>query len=186
LEQQERLSDMVDRLLMLARCEGGTTNPAEDLDLSSMVRQGVEQASWLNNQDAVQVRLEIPESAPVRCAPEVAVAVKNLIENAVKYTAQKFQERDGGLVRVKLEDMGISWVLTVEDNGPGVPQGMEEVIFQRFRRGDFHRARQSQGGYGLGLAIARSILKAHGGDVRLEKSRPGEGSIFRMEIPKSK
>ncbi|MCX7827694.1 MAG: ATP-binding protein [Thermanaerothrix sp.] len=186
LEQQERLSDMVDRLLVLARCEGGAAGPWEDLDLTAMAREAVEQVSLMPEASSVEIHLELPPSAPIRCGREVFTALKNLVENAVKYTSHKFQGREGGAVTLRLKDMGDRWGLMVEDNGSGIPQGMEEEVFQRFRRGDFHRARPSQGGYGLGLAIARGILRAHGGDVRLEGSRPGEGSIFLVEIPKSK
>ncbi|EHM09275.1 signal transduction histidine kinase [Thermanaerovibrio velox DSM 12556] len=186
LEQQERLSDMVDRLLMLARCEGGSAGPVEELDLVHLVREAAEQVSLMPEAPSVEVRMELPTSAPVRCGRDVVTAVRNLLENAVKYTAQKFQGREGGVVTVRLQDMGDRWALAVEDNGPGIPEGMEETVFQRFRRGEFHRARQSQGGYGLGLAIARGILRANGGDVRLNSSRPGEGSKFLMELPKSK
>lgn len=186
LEQQERLSDMVDRLLMLARYEGGFSSPVEEIDLSEGIRQVAEELSWLPCGNAVEVRLQIPDKAPVRCGRDVLMAVRNLVENAIKYTAQKFPH-GGGVVRIELEDLLDRWAMRVEDNGPGIPKGMEEAIFQRFRRGDFHRSRgEGHGGYGLGLAIARGIARACGGDVTLEMSHPGEGSIFRLELPKSK
>ncbi|WP_281744355.1 sensor histidine kinase [Thermanaerovibrio acidaminovorans] len=186
LEQQRRLTDMVDRMLLLTRFEGGDLGEPRELDLADLVRRAAEDASWLARDGEVQVELSLPHEAPVRASAEMEAAVRNLIENAVKYVRSKFDRSPGGLVKVTLEDQGDRYSLWVEDNGPGVPHGMEEQIFQRFRRGDQHRSRSSEpvGGYGLGLSIARGIARAHGGDVRLEWSQPGVGSRFLLWVSK--
>jgi signal transduction histidine kinase len=71
--------------------------------------------------------------------------------------------------------------ITVSDTGPGIPAADLEHIFERFHRLDQSRSRDS-GGAGLGLAIARAIVEAHGGQIRAESS-PGHGATFRVELP---
>ena len=88
-------------------------------------------------------------------------------------------------MRFSVEESGDKWKLTVDDNGPGIPDGERNIIFERFRRGDSHRARKtsSPGGYGLGLSISRRIVERHGGRLELTDSKLG-GAAFVMIIPK--
>jgi signal transduction histidine kinase len=100
--------------------------------------------------------------------------VANLIDNAIKYTDS------GGRVEVSLEGRNRQQVLLqVADNGIGIEPGDLERIFDRFFRGDRSR---SLDGAGLGLSLARAIVRAHGGDIRV-KSSPDEGSTFTVEFP---
>jgi heavy metal sensor kinase len=100
----------------------------------------------------------------------------NLFSNAVKYTPS------GGAIRVVLSEMDDSVLLVVEDDGIGIPQEELPFIFERFYRADKSRNRTS-GGSGIGLAVVRSIVTAHGGKVSAE-SRLGDGSRFHVELPK--
>jgi signal transduction histidine kinase len=96
----------------------------------------------------------------------------NLLDNALKYA---------GHARLRLqvdEDLALA---IVEDHGPGVPPGMEEAIFEPFRRGEPSRNRRT-GGVGLGLAIARNLARGHGGDVVLERADP-HGARFVFSLP---
>lgn len=101
----------------------------------------------------------------------------NLISNAVKYTP------DGGTIKITLSDTEDSVVFNVQDNGAGIPEEEIPYIFERFYRADKSRNRNT-GGAGIGLAIVKSIVTAHGGTVDVE-SRLNEGSSFTVTLPKS-
>ncbi len=99
----------------------------------------------------------------------------NLLDNAVKYTER-------GAVRVRAGEANERVWCEVEDTGCGIPEGDQPRVFERFYRVDKARSRE-KGGTGLGLAIVKHIAGLHGGEVALH-SRPGEGSRFRVEIPR--
>jgi two-component system sensor histidine kinase SenX3 len=102
-------------------------------------------------------------------------AISNLLDNAVKYS-----ERDGQVSLSAAVD-GPTLVLTVADEGIGIPHRDLERIFERFYRVDHARSRDT-GGTGLGLAIVRHVVRAHGGEVSVE-SVEGQGSTFRVTLP---
>ena len=103
-------------------------------------------------------------------------AVANLVSNALSY---------GGAARLRLTPpdaaQGQGLRLTVEDEGPGIPPAELEAVFQPFRRLEASRNRET-GGVGLGLPIARNILRAHGGDVVL-RNRAGGGLLAEATLP---
>ncbi|MFN3684437.1 MAG: sensor histidine kinase, partial [Fimbriimonadaceae bacterium] len=99
----------------------------------------------------------------------------NLVDNAIKYS-------NDGAILVRLEDQGEDAVLSVSDQGIGIPSEHLERIFERFYRVDKGRSR-SKGGTGLGLSIVKHIVEAHGGKVTVQ-SRLGEGSTFTVRLPK--
>ena len=99
----------------------------------------------------------------------------NLLENAVKYN------RPGGWAKLEVRPEGDSAVLTVSDNGIGIPQEYQQRIFERFYRVDKSRSKQT-GGTGLGLSIVKHIVERHGGAVRLQ-SEPGEGTSITVRLP---
>jgi signal transduction histidine kinase len=99
----------------------------------------------------------------------------NLFENAVKYSP------DCDTVWVNLKRSGSNVEIVVRDRGVGIPHAEHRMIFEKFVRGA--AARESNvGGAGIGLAMARQIVRAHGGDITLE-SAPGQGSTFRVLLP---
>jgi signal transduction histidine kinase len=100
----------------------------------------------------------------------------NLISNAVKYTP------DGGEIRITISETEDSAVFSIEDNGTGIPEEEVPHIFERFYRADKSRNRMT-GGSGIGLAIVKSIVTAHGGSVDVQ-SRLGKGSCFMITLPK--
>ena len=102
--------------------------------------------------------------------------VDNLIDNAIKYSAR------GAPVTVSCMREGADWAIDVTDAGPGVPEAARPRLFERFYRADDARARTDAGGAGLGLAIARSVARAHGGDVTLHASAP-DRCVFRLTLP---
>jgi signal transduction histidine kinase len=106
----------------------------------------------------------------------ISQVLVNLISNAVKYTP------DGGEIRITLSDTENSVVFHISDNGAGIPEEEIPYIFERFYRADKSRNRNT-GGSGIGLAIVKSIVTAHGGTVDVE-SRAGRGSNFIVTLPK--
>ncbi|HKQ61926.1 MAG TPA: ATP-binding protein [Candidatus Polarisedimenticolaceae bacterium] len=102
--------------------------------------------------------------------------VWNLLNNAVKFTPR------GGRILVRLERAGSQVELRITDTGPGIPTAFLPHVFERFRQADPSTNRQ-HGGLGLGLAIVRSILEAHGGSVRADSTGAGEGTTFIVSLP---
>ena len=124
----------------------------------------------------IDIRATLPEhDVPVIGDREHLLQVySNIVGNAIKFTSQ------GGVIELRLEEADDSIAFKVEDTGPGISAEDLPHIFDRFRR-----ARGAQGrGFGLGLAIAKGIVEAHGGTIHV-LSTPGKGSIFWFELPKS-
>ncbi|HEX6903013.1 MAG TPA: ATP-binding protein [Thermoanaerobaculia bacterium] len=117
---------------------------------------------------------EVPDSSFDPHKAEVVAA--NLLSNALKFTPP------AGCVTVRAEAGRDFVAFEVEDDGPGIPAGELERIFERFHQVDGSASREF-GGTGLGLALARELARLHGGNVSV-RSRPGEGSVFRVELPR--
>ncbi len=119
---------------------------------------------------------EIPSGTLRADEDRLAQVVRNLARNAVEHTGP------GGLVRLTVTASARGWVeLALEDDGPGIPAAQRDRIFDRFHRTDTARARR-EGGAGLGLAIARAIVEAHGGRIRAGVSPEG-GARVAFELP---
>src|SRR5690606_22051134 len=124
---------------------------------------------------------EMGADVAVEAAPGVRVqgeplnlrrAVGNLVENAVKFA---------GAAHVRVTAEAGQALVVVEDTGPGLPEADLEAVFEPFRRAEPSRSRET-GGAGLGLAVARGIARAHGGDVTLS-NRPDGGLAARLTLP---
>lgn len=177
LEEIERISSLVEGLLLLARADAGVLKMDQQaVDLASVVDEVMDRASRLAR--IKSVNLLMGHTEPIETTGDfvhLKRLVLNLVDNGIKYTSS------GGTVKVSLEEKAGSAVISVEDNGPGIPLGEQSRIFQRFYRSPGARSK-GQGGSGLGLSIAKSIAEAHGGRIELE-STPGSGSIFRTYLP---
>jgi len=116
-----------------------------------------------------------PNLPIVRMDPDrMAQAIGNILSNAIKFTPA------GGKVSTSLRTADSQLLIQVEDTGPGVPLNEQDKIFQPFIRGS--QGRRIVEGMGLGLSIAREIIQAHGGEIKLE-STPGAGSRFILQVP---
>jgi signal transduction histidine kinase len=164
--QVERLGRLVKQLLDLSRLEGGTV-PLEraKFRVEPLLEHAVREQRLHEPSVEVAVHVE-PLDLTADGDPErVHQVVANLLENAVRYTPR------GGTVEVsaRRHDQGV--VIEVIDEGPGIPDGDASRVFERFERLDAARS-SSDGGAGLGLAIARWIVDLHGGDIHPEARDP--------------
>lgn len=179
LLEAERTTALIEQLLSLARADSGreTVNlqPLNWGQMLGSVLGGWRQVAAIRsmelsvNIDGQSVFVMGDESLLRRLADI-------LLDNAFKYTSCP------GSVHLRMEQKAQSAVMTVRDSGVGIPEGEQNKIFERFYRVDKARSR-AQGGSGLGLAIAQWIVAQHHGSIAVE-SRPGEGALFRVELPR--
>ena len=174
-----RLVRLADDLLELARWEGGRLRvDAQDMDLADLVRGTLDEWTPEARRRGITLQVRLPMGPmPLNGDPiRLTQALGNLIENALKYAGS------GGWVRV---DVGPplfgSYELAVTDSGPGIPQQVLPRVFERYFRVE-GRASGGPGGMGLGLAIARAIVLAHGGELTAESPR-GSGARFVLCLP---
>jgi two-component system sensor histidine kinase KdpD len=173
-EEAQRMSDIVVKVLDLARLQAGATrvhadwHPIEEVIGSALSRLAPKLAKHL-----VTTRLPAPSRLVLIDAVLIEQVVTNLLENAVKYTPA------GTRVNVAAEVARGELVVTVTDDGPGLPPGEETRVFDKF-----HRVvpETTPGGAGLGLAICKAIVEAHGGTISAENI-PAGGAMFRFSIP---
>ncbi|MGC9489935.1 MAG: ATP-binding protein [Thermovirgaceae bacterium] len=187
LTQQERMTALVDDLLLLSRLESEVpSEEPREIDLAGLLDSLVENILASPQAESIEVERDIAGPAVVSGRPgDLWRAFGNILDNAVKYTKKRFGDKPGGKIRVTLGPSGDSWDVIIEDNGIGVPPQAKEIIFERFQRAETDRSREGlpSGGYGLGLAIARRIFEAHGGAITLGDS--AEGARFTIRLPGS-
>jgi signal transduction histidine kinase len=184
-----RLMGMIDQLLAFSRLDvpdalgsneaGGARLELAAFDLAEVAAQVVGSVR-AGNGAARDLRLEAPSGGdglpPVWGDPgRIAQVLENLVTNAVKFTAA------GGEIRVRLSRCGEEAEVAVADRGIGIPAAARARIFERFYQVDTSSTR-AYGGMGLGLAIVREILVAHGREIRVE-SEEGKGTTFRFTLP---
>ena len=168
------LARLVDDLFLLARVEAGRLELApEPIDLTEVADGSVEAALALASHHGISLTTTAQQAIEVT-ADEMAITrvVRNLIDNAVRYSPQ------GGVVTVEVAREGSDAVLRVIDQGPGFDPGVRETAFDRFVTADPSRS----GGAGLGLAIARGIVDAHGGVIAIEE---GPGGRVAVRLPET-
>jgi len=173
-EEARRMSTLVGNLLEMARIESGAVNlNLEWQPLEEVVGAALDATRTLLRTHRVEVRL--PRDLPLIRFDAVLLerVLVNLLENAAKYTPP------GSLVTLAAETGGDRLRVSVADNGPGLPRGREEAVFQKFTRGERESATP---GVGLGLAICRAIIEAHQGRI-VGSNRPGGGALFEFDLP---
>jgi signal transduction histidine kinase len=175
LQDVERLSNLVRALLLLSQSETGQLPMNKGtLDLSRLLEDLVDQ--FQIPAEASEVRLTQTAGEPVWCdvdRTQMERVVTNLLSNALKYTPK------GGWVRAGVERVGGGVRLVVEDSGVGIPRSHLPHIFDRFYRVPDPNPEK---GLGLGLSFVAAIVKAHGGEIRVE-SESGKGSRFEVLLP---
>lgn len=177
-EEVDRMSATVEDLLTLAAADEGRLAAGDTrVDLRREAEAAVAALAQLAAQRGAVINVA-GETVEVPGDPlGLRHALRNLIENAIKFGA------DGGVVNVRVWTSRESAVVTVEDDGPGVPDAVMDRIFDRYFRVEGSRTRRA-GGSGLGLAIVREIARAHGGDIAVRPRAP-RGSSFELSLPRA-
>ena len=185
-EESERLARLVDDLFYLARLESNEA-PVEmtEVDLVALARRAVETVTPLAMDKELGITVATDDTVTplgqlkvVGSPDRLTRAVLNLLDNAIKYSPR------GAEVKTTLRVDGDNAVLSVTDQGPGIPDDEIPRLFERFYRADKARSRAKPGA-GLGLSIAKLIAEQHGGSVRVE-SEVGRGSTFSILLPLAK
>ena len=175
--EAQLLSHLVDDLRTLSLADAGelTLNRLPVAPGECLERTAASQAA-LAAQQSVEVRVEVAPNLPLIEADRerIAQVLGNLMSNALRYTPE------GGTITLSAEAAGESVLLRVSDTGPGIEPDHLPYIFQRFYRAD--ESRTTNGESGLGLAIAKSLVEAHGGTITVE-STVGQGTTFTVALP---
>jgi signal transduction histidine kinase len=176
-QEAQRLGRLVASLQQLAKVEGeGFALQKAKVDLLEIVRFAGQSLAAEAAKKGLTLTVEGQSCHVLADRERIIQVVVNLLANAIEYTPE------GGDVRATVADDGLSGRITVEDNGIGIPRDELELVFERFYRTDKSRNRRT-GGAGIGLAIARSIVLAHGGTITADSSL-GPGSRFTVSLPK--
>ena len=177
LEQTERLSAIVEKLLLLSRADAGALALRKEfIDFSAICHELVEDAEILALRKQITTESEIsPAIAVYADESYLRRILLNLLDNAVKYNVK------GGTVSISLSKSNSLALFRIANTGPEIPKEHENRIFERFYRADSSRSSATVGS-GLGLSICRELVLAHGGDIWLERVQPG-WTTFVLTLP---
>ena len=181
--QVDHMVRLVDDLLEVSRITGGKVElRRERVDLATVLQSAIETSKPLIDAAHHGLAIELPgdplivDADPVRLSQVIA----NLLNIAAKYT------EDGGRIRVTAfrggNGDGDHAIVTVEDNGTGIPRDMLTRIFDLFTQAE-RSYQRAQGGLGIGLTLVRSLVTLHGGSVEAASDGPGRGSVFTVRLP---
>jgi len=173
----EALSRLVDDVFLLSRIEAGRLDmESETVDIAELVDEAIEAMQPVADRSQVRLRLQRSGTSLARGgSAELGRVVRNLLDNAIRWTPE------GSRVDVSVGRDNGSVTVSVSDEGPGFPPAFRPEALREFTRADVARAR-SHGGAGLGLAIARGLVSAHGGSLELGN---GPGATVTFAIPAS-
>jgi len=171
--ESERMSLLVEDLLLLARLDEGRPLERKPVDLHEVAVEAVETARTV--EPSRPIDFDGKPAVVLGDRDRLRQVVDNLLANVRAHTPADSP------VHVRVLRNGGNAVLEVEDAGPGLGEEEAEQVFERFHRGDPSRSRAS-GGVGLGLSIVSAVAEAHGGDASVS-SEPGRGSTFRIALP---
>ncbi|WP_088343101.1 MULTISPECIES: ATP-binding protein [Rhodomicrobium] len=180
LENSERLLRLIGDILDIEKFESGKMSFIfEPTAVEALVDRAVEANRSFADPFNVRLRVEhlTAGGALIRAdADRLTQVLANLISNAAKFSP------DGGVVTIGTEAAGGNVRVWVEDQGPGVPEGFRDRIFQKFSQADSSDTRQ-KGGTGLGLSIAKAIVEQHGGSIGFGPAAAGHGTRFFFDLP---
>jgi len=174
LDESRRMERVISNLLDMTRLEsGGLQLKRQWQPLAEVVGAALHEMD--QRLAGRQVRVDLPADLPLVKIDDVSMeqVLVNLLDNAVEYASA------GGAIEIVGRGGDGKVTLEIADHGPGIPPGTEQQIFQKFFRSHPQGGRR---GIGLGLAICRGIVEAHGGTINAT-NRPGGGAVFRIELP---
>jgi len=174
----ERLSRLIDNLMELSRIESGTIYvEAEPTDVVDLVQEAVRPLKFQAEKQGIELITDMPPNLPPVAADfnKAVWVLTNLVGNAMRYTDP------GGTITVRIRQRGKRLFFSVEDTGCGIPKEDQSKIFRKYVQvsGADHKG---TGGVGLGLAIAKDIVMAHGGEIWVD-SEVGKGTTFTFTFP---
>lgn len=179
--ETSRLTSMIERLLSWGRMEAGRRTYQRRPELAStLVGEALAQLEPQLRGKDVELELDLPDPCPAVLADREAMveSLLNILSNAVKYGVSE----DKGRIAVRVEPVGKRVHIVIADDGPGVPRREQRRIFEKFYRGSSQSVSGTEGS-GLGLAMARLVVKAHRGKIKV-RSQPGEGAQFVISLPR--
>jgi PAS domain S-box-containing protein len=177
--QVQHMALLIDDLLDIARVSRGTLElRIETTELAAVIEAAIETARPIIDAKRHKLSVEIPQQAVQFAADPLRVAqvLSNLLTNAAKYTDPQ------GQIRLRAFDDGEAITISVADSGIGIPRGEIESVFAMFSQVKASQDR-SDGGLGIGLALARGLVELHGGTIRATSAGLGEGSEFVVRLP---
>jgi len=167
---------MIDTILEIAATDSGVAPPGNSVvDMADVARNAVDLLQPVAEDKGIGLEIDLP-SGPLVVRGDlsrVQRVIANLLDNAIKYTER------GGTVGVSAKATPSQVALSISDTGVGIEPEAIPRIFERFYRGDWSR---STPGHGLGLSLARAIVRAHGGEITV-RSSSGKGSVFTVLWP---
>jgi signal transduction histidine kinase len=179
VKESERLTRLINQVLDLAKLESGNAEwHSAELDMNEVIHEAVSTTSQLLREGGVVLALDLPDCVPPVHADRdrLMQVMLNLISNAVK-----FCDPVAGRIEIALRVLPDALQVDVHDNGPGVAEAHQEVIFEKFRQVGDTLTEKPQG-TGLGLPISRQIIGHLGGKLWVS-SRPGQGATFSFTLP---
>lgn len=178
VEECDRLVCLINTMLEIAETDAGLVAlHAVPVDMHQVVREAYELFEAVALKKGLHLEIDCPETPLLVLGDRARLqrCVSNLIDNAVKFTPPD------GRVRLKAAERQARIIITVSDTGPGLDPKDQARIFERFYRGDRSR---STPGNGLGLSLAHTVVKAHGGEITVQ-SLPGQGCTFVLSLPQA-
>ncbi len=169
-----RIHKLSESLLSLAKAESAAAETLAELDLEPIVEEAAAQVADLAQARQVTVQVDACSAIVLGSADLLHQVFVNLLSNAIEYSPH------GGIVEIATARAGDRWTVRVSDHGQGIPADRAGRVFDRFFREDESRV-TATGGHGLGLAICRSIMQSHRGDVVYQPT-PGGGATFHVHF----
>jgi signal transduction histidine kinase len=175
-EEAVRLGRMVEDLQTLASAEAaGLELQPRPLDLGRVAADAADSLASRFWAGRLQLRQQLPPTPVLGDPRRLHQVVTNLLANAAKYTPA------GGSVTIRASTDGSDAVLEVADTGPGIPDDERQLVWERFYRGESGRLAD---GSGIGLAVVKELVDAHGGQVTVDEA-PGGGARFTVRLPRT-
>ncbi len=176
--ESRRMGDLVEDLFLLAQLDQGRTLRQEQVDLRVVIEDAASDARAMEPTRSIEVDAAVGGDPVVEGDQHrLRQVVASLVQNALDHTPTT------ATITLVVRPAKDSVTIDVADDGPGLPDGLQHTVFDRFARGEQSRSRQT-GGAGLGLAIARSIVEAHHGTISVDAT-PGSGCTFSIQLPRS-
>jgi two-component system phosphate regulon sensor histidine kinase PhoR len=176
-KESDRLTSFMDEILALARIKpGGLALTKEGFDVAKLVEKVAE--PYIHRSNSHTIELDTPANLPLAYGNtgKIQNVIVNLLENAVKYSPE------GGRVLIKLEHVDEGIMVSVADEGMGIPTDDIEKVFEPFHRADASHMFSIKG-TGLGLSISKAIIALHGGRIWAESEGEGKGTTFLFTLP---